>query len=1045
MATFAARAKQLGIRVAELSHIAGVHTFVCYATPTPLLTLHTCTSPSLLALLTDDVFTAGLENAVTGHYLSCTVRYCSIKQPAAGNRPQNVHDASKKRLERLQANLDELVAAHPGDPFICYIRSASGNDLVKFACGPCKDIYDASHWGRVAEVLEECRPTVQELQLAAHETSVARHNTAAMAPAKRRRSAPRAPRETAAAGVDDLDESGADVDMQEDGETLCVSSGGAAIAAVEEAIRPAKRNPWSGVGSAVDYREFVHFHPAAYCIPLTRGKFALPDVDVLSGKASGVPVQVGWNEDDKPSCTCRTFRDTGGATCYHTSWLQVQLQLQPQPDVVWREEGQVVPIVPRSRQGSQLAAYYWVHGTFVHKIGDYRFSCGRSGDGSACRDIAAVKVLLNIVEPDPVAPAEEATIQPPTFEAGGDDGADEAPVAGGDVRYPFPPSKEDYDIMHCLHKDGPPAELRPSLPDDSQLCRCGLQYCSDGYALVNARCPIFCPLPIGLQERPLYELHCPNRQSRCTRQWAGRPCGLFMYSPQCVMALKILYDYLMEWKTSARKMGEFWLDQSNAYQNEARPPAGFCSETQFRRVCARFRAVLAYTACFVCPVCRSNPDVILVDGTAVTLANDRYDGTRMTKVHDDMREPLIPRPHDRNGRMFCPHKRERQLLKQFVQHFRGKEEAGNVFADGASTAPMQEAISTLNAWLATFDAGDLLLQLAGMSVTAGQQAVQQDIGHFLKCLASPSPVCSYMPVEAAALVGAWLSGARNIAALPKAKLAALAPVTSSFIAACAANSPGSQLSDAVVAVLCKLVTISASTFSQQNAQTYPWDDYLSCDVAPSSSTDKCLETGVCCGLPQVRRRPLFAADKDASDKQDAVKDRSCSHAFVAGSRASRRTGGLFIFMCEHGIVYCFFILGDAEGRDEAFSFLYQYFKVMPRLIVYDFACALHEFALNRCPYLFSNTTFAVDRFHWCNHKSCAISYSLNTYARYSHINSQAVEQINSVLQKIKPCVAQMTQENFMFYVRLFIGEKNEAAAQRLLAVNYKLGQITTGS
>ena len=42
---------------------------------------------------------------------------------------------------------------------------------------------------------------------------------------------------------------------------------------------------------------------------------------------------------------------------------------------------------------------------------------------------------------------------------------------------------------------------------------------------------------------------------------------------------------------------------------------------------------------------------------------------------------------------------------------------------------------------------------------------------------------------------------------------------------------------------------------------------------------------------------------------------------------------------------------------------------MPEVIIYNNACNLHEYALNRNPRLFQRTQFVIDRFHRDNHTS----------------------------------------------------------------------------
>jgi hypothetical protein len=51
---------------------------------------------------------------------------------------------------------------------------------------------------------------------------------------------------------------------------------------------------------------------------------------------------------------------------------------------------------------------------------------------------------------------------------------------------------------------------------------------------------------------------------------------------------------------------------------------------------------------------------------------------------------------------------------------------------------------------------------------------------------------------------------------------------------------------------------------------------------------------------------------------------------------------------------CTLHVANAESRNEAFSFLLKYFKVAPEVIVYDFACALRDYCLNRQPEYFND-------------------------------------------------------------------------------------------
>jgi hypothetical protein len=60
-------------------------------------------------------------------------------------------------------------------------------------------------------------------------------------------------------------------------------------------------------------------------------------------------------------------------------------------------------------------------------------------------------------------------------------------------------------------------------------------------------------------------------------------------------------------------------------------------------------------------------------------------------------------------------------------------------------------------------------------------------------------------------------------------------------------------------------------------------------------------------------------------------------------------GGIFTFVCRHGICYGFHVIERSEGRNDAFSVFRTRFLRPPRIIVYDFACQLMEYCLNRDP------------------------------------------------------------------------------------------------
>lgn len=101
--------------------------------------------------------------------------------------------------------------------------------------------------------------------------------------------------------------------------------------------------------------------------------------------------------------------------------------------------------------------------------------------------------------------------------------------------------------------------------------------------------------------------------------------------------------------------------------------------------------------------------------------------------------------------------------------------------------------------------------------------------------------------------------------------------------------------------------------------------------------------------------------------------------------------------------------------------------------MFDFACALQDYCLNRQPEHFRDTIFMVDRFCWFNHVSCARSYNLSLFSEWEVLNNQVAEQCSSALKRIKRRVRQMNQATFMFTVRLFLEMWNKRKIQQLTA------------
>ncbi|XP_022111304.1 uncharacterized protein LOC110990561 isoform X2 [Acanthaster planci] len=134
--------------------------------------------------------------------------------------------------------------------------------------------------------------------------------------------------------------------------------------------------------------------------------------------------------------------------------------------------------------------------------------------------------------------------------------------------------------------------------------------------------------------------------------------------------------------------------------------------------------------------------------------------------------------------------------------------------------------------------------------------------------------------------------------------------------------------------------------------------------------------------------------------------------------------GIFAAFCEHGICYSFEIMERFESPNVPFTLLLTRFATTPAVVMYDNACHLHSYCLNREPRHFRNAKFLIDSLHWPYHTACSSGYRLDAYPQYKMLNSQVAEQMNASLQRIKVQISYMKQDNFLWHCRVFMWWRN---------------------
>ena len=149
------------------------------------------------------------------------------------------------------------------------------------------------------------------------------------------------------------------------------------------------------------------------------------------------------------------------------------------------------------------------------------------------------------------------------------------------------------------------------------------------------------------------------------------------------------------------------------------------------------------------------------------------------------------------------------------------------------------------------------------------------------------------------------------------------------------------------------------------------------------------------------------------------------------------------------------------------------FILAPKIVIYNNACALPRYALNRNPGFFRETKFLVNRFHWHNHtgkwriniviinsitvfgnivilhfllyynicvierriwiadhawliliSGCCGGYNINAYDHLKTINTQVEEQRNTTLVKLKSSISYQHQDKFFLSLQTFLSFRN---------------------
>ena len=138
----------------------------------------------------------------------------------------------------------------------------------------------------------------------------------------------------------------------------------------------------------------------------------------------------------------------------------------------------------------------------------------------------------------------------------------------------------------------------------------------------------------------------------------------------------------------------------------------------------------------------------------------------------------------------------------------------------------------------------------------------------------------------------------------------------------------------------------------------------------------------------------------------------------------------FLFFCpQHGHCYGFHLVNGAEGRRDPFYAVLKFMPEPPKIIFYDFACSLHEYAMNREPGFFRSTEMYHDIFHGYGHV-CPYAHQCANMEDKRCYNTSCAEQFNRYINKIKATARSLTLSRFSLYMQhmIYLYNKDKTAA-----------------
>lgn len=186
------------------------------------------------------------------------------------------------------------------------------------------------------------------------------------------------------------------------------------------------------------------------------------------------------------------------------------------------------------------------------------------------------------------------------------------------------------------------------------------------------------------------------------------------------------------------------------------------------------------------------------------------------------------------------------------------------------------------------------------------------------------------------------------------------------------------------------------------------------------------QSGVFCPALPLLRPGIQFVDGGKLTEEDSL----CEKDFGSAAGWTAGTFGVFC-CCSHPICIAVVMMDGHEGPRMPLDFIVSRLPVLPKNIIYDFACGFVKSAVCRSPRVAVFVKAVVDAFHFRKgHKTCSAASCPTAYESLRGTNTSSAEQRNAATKRLKPFIRLLNQRNFLTFTAYQQGVSNIAALHR---------------